>query len=147
MLNVYVAASQSDLEKAFSLRAKVFIDEQNVPPELEIDEFEDEAVHFLVIDEAYNITVGAGRMRNIENIAKIERICVHKDYRNQNIGTLIMEKIEAYAKHKHFSKCMLEAQVQAIPFYEKIGYEICSTEFLDAGILHRKMEKSFVNNH
>ncbi|MBP2241206.1 putative GNAT family N-acyltransferase [Cytobacillus eiseniae] len=138
-MEVKIVSSKKELEEAFSIRKKVFVYEQNVPIEEEIDQYEEKAVHFLLYND--NTPIGAGRFRTVDGIGKVERICVLSDERKSGSGKAIMEKIEAYAKNEGFSALKLNAQTHAIPFYSKLGYEIISEEFLDAGIPHRTMKK------
>ena len=140
MINVKVVETEQEKELAFSIRKKVFVEEQGVPEHLELDEFDESAVHFIV--EKDGQTIAAARLREMEpGIGKIERVSVLKEQRGNHLGILIMEYIETYAKEHHWQKLKLNAQVYAISFYEKLGYVITSPEFLDAHIPHRAMEK------
>ncbi|OLN23859.1 GNAT family N-acetyltransferase [Domibacillus antri] len=128
-------------EDAFSVRTTVFVDEQNVPPALEIDELEEEAVHFVLYDDNMD-PCGAGRFRTVGEYGKVERICVLKEARGNGAGNLIMDAIEQHAATiSGLTALKLDAQVHAIPFYEKRGYQVISGEFLDAGIVHKTMTK------
>ncbi|MBY0120990.1 GNAT family N-acetyltransferase [Bacillus sp. S/N-304-OC-R1] len=136
---VKVTENHQELEDAFSIRKTVFIHEQHVPEEEEIDQYDDTAVHFVQYDGPKPI--GAGRFRTIDRVGKVERICVLKEHRKTGAGKQIMKKIEGYAKEHGIEKLKLNAQTHAIPFYSGLGYEIISEEFLDAGIPHRTMQK------
>ena len=126
-------------EDALSVRRQVFIDEQQVPEELEIDEFEEDAVHFVAYHD--ELPVGAGRMRLKNNKAKAERICVLSSCRGLNVGRTLMDALENEAQKDGAHEVVLHAQTQAIPFYQKLTYTVTSSEFLDAGIPHREMRK------
>ncbi|NUK28809.1 GNAT family N-acetyltransferase [Parageobacillus sp. VR-IP] len=142
-MNVVVGRkSDSSLYKdALLVRRIVFIEEQRVPEEEEIDEFEQEAMHFVLYDGEK--PVGAGRFRLIDNgLGKIERICVLPSYRGRGAGKLIMETIEQFAKKQGVPKVKLNAQTHAEPFYQKLGYQTVSDVFMDAGIPHVTMVKS-----
>ncbi len=128
------------MDKVFWVRQVVFVDEQQVPLEMEIDEFEDNCTHFLAEHEGK--PVGAGRVRELSGYGKIERICVLDTCRGLKGGVAIMAAIETEISLMGLTKCKLEAQVHAIPFYEKLGYEIRSEVFMDAGIPHRLMVKN-----
>lgn len=128
------------LEQAFLIRKKVFVDEQNVPLDEEIDEFEERATHFLVFSDN-NIPIATSRMRNVGGKAKIERVCVLAEYRKLHIGKKLMEFMEKLAVKNKFKAIILYAQNQALNFYKSLGYQVCSEQFLDAGIKHCKMEK------
>ncbi|MCU9612413.1 GNAT family N-acetyltransferase [Caldibacillus lycopersici] len=137
-MNVIVVENKEQLQDAFKIRTIVFVEEQNVPPEEEIDQFEKESTHFVVYSDEKD-PIAAGRFREHEGYGKIERICVLPSYRKYGIGKLIMEQIIAYAKENHFSKLKLNAQTHAIPFYEKLGFRAVSDIFMDAGIPHKTM--------
>jgi predicted GNAT family N-acyltransferase len=135
-----LALSNEEMNSVFQVRRIVFIDEQNVPEDLEIDDLEESSTHFLAMDGER--AVGAGRFRIKDGYGKIERICVLKEERGRKIGQLLMSRIEEHARKLEMQTVKLEAQVHAIPFYEKLGFEVCSDEFMDAGIPHRLMAKS-----
>ncbi|SCC01631.1 Predicted N-acyltransferase, GNAT family [[Bacillus] enclensis] len=139
-LNVEIAQSESQFEEVFSVRKTVFVQEQNVPLEEEIDEHENQSTHFILYDG--DRPAGAGRFRLLDGIGKVERICVLKSLRGKGAGREIMQAIEQYAAGRSISKLKLNAQTYAIPFYERLGYEVVSEEFMDAGIPHRTMIKT-----
>lgn len=138
-MEVKLVTNKKELEDAYNVRKIVFVEEQKVPMELEIDEFESEAAHFVLYDN--DEPIGAGRFRIIDNIGKVERVCVKKEKRKSGAGQIIMEKIEQYAQEKGLPKLKLNAQIQAIPFYSRLGFTVSSDEFLDAGIPHKTMFK------
>ncbi|WP_059173299.1 GNAT family N-acetyltransferase [Bacillus sp. FJAT-27445] len=139
-MNVVLISSEKEKQDAFSVRRKVFVDEQQVPEEEEIDQYEDDCAHFVL----YNVTEpqGAGRFRIVDGYGKVERICVLAETRGTGAGKAIMRKIEEYAKEQGVTKLKLNAQVHAISFYAGLGYEVASDEFLDAGIPHKTMLKT-----
>lgn len=138
-MTVKVVENQKELEDAFSVRKIVFVEEQNVPLEEEIDQYEDNATHFVMYHEGS--PVGAGRFRVVDGYGKVERICVLKEARKTGAGKAIMIAIESYADTQGLHKLKLNAQTHAIPFYAGLGYEVVSEEFLDAGIPHKTMMK------
>ncbi|MDQ0153967.1 GNAT family N-acetyltransferase [Robertmurraya andreesenii] len=138
-MNLKLVKNNQELENAYRIRKVVFVEEQQVPVEEEIDHLEAESKHFVLYD--HNEPVGAGRFRVVDDYGKVERICVLKEKRGTGAGRVIMEGIEAFAKSKGISKLKLNAQTHAIPFYENLGYEVISEEFMDAGIPHRTMAK------
>lgn len=129
------------LEDAFFVRKAVFVEEQQVDVEEEIDQYEDCSVHFVLYNEQEQ-PIGAGRFRELDGYGKIERICVMSNARQSGAGKQIMATIEDFARENRFQQLKLNAQTQAIPFYEKLGYHIVSEEFMDAGIPHRTMVKN-----
>ncbi|MBT2729335.1 GNAT family N-acetyltransferase [Bacillus sp. ISL-75] len=138
-MTVKIVENQKELEDAYSVRKIVFVEEQNVPLEEEIDAYEDEAKHFVMYDEGSPIA--AGRFRFVDGYGKVERICVLNKARKTGAGKTIMNAIEDYARQKDIHKLKLNAQTHAIPFYAGLGYEIVSEEFMDAGIPHKTMGK------
>lgn len=136
-----IVQNQQQLEEAFSIRKTVFVEEQNVPLEEEIDQFEEESVHFLLYSEQ-DQPIAAGRFRVVDGYGKVERICVLDERRGTGAGKYMMESIDAYAEQNGINKLKLNAQTHAIRFYENLGYEVVSEEFLDAGIPHRTMIKT-----
>lgn len=140
MVYAKIVESKKEYEDAISIRRKVFVEEQDVPLHMELDEYEETAVHFIAYDG--EIPFGAGRIRKMEKaLGKIERVCVLPSYRGKKLGNLMMQCMEDYATTQHIQKLKLNAQSYALPFYEKRNYIISSPEFLEAGIPHRAMEK------
>lgn len=136
-----VVQTPKEQEDAFFIRKVVFVEEQHVPTDLEYDEFERTAIHFVTYDE--DKPVGAGRLRFVDGVAKVERICILPSYRGKSVGRRLMETIEQEAHKQGYNTFKLNAQVQAMPFYEKLGYTNISQEtFMDAGIPHVEMRKS-----
>lgn len=128
---------------ALAIRYKVFVDEQKVPADLEIDEFEDSSLHLVLYEE--NQPVATARIYELANDTyKVQRVAVLKEHRTSGIGTLLMQEIERKAKTLKAVKLTLGSQNSAIPFYEKLGYEISSDEFMDAGIPHHSMTKTLL---
>lgn len=138
-MQVIKAVTDEQLQDAFNVRTTVFVNEQKVPAELEIDDLEKEATHFVLYDGEH--PVGAGRFRQVDHFGKVERICVLREYRKHGAGMSLMRAIEDYAKDFDLGSLKLNAQISAIPFYEKLGYTVVSDEFMDAGIPHKAMEK------
>ncbi|MBB6448502.1 putative GNAT family N-acyltransferase [Geomicrobium halophilum] len=138
-MKVEIADNDEEIKSVREIRSKVFIDEQNVPPEEEWDEYEKDSVHFLA--EVSGKRAGAGRVRFHEGLGKAERICVLKEFRGTGLGKEIMHALEAYVAKQGGYGVILNAQTHATAFYERLGYKVTSDEFLDAGIPHVVMEK------
>ncbi|MFW2945743.1 GNAT family N-acetyltransferase [Bacillus velezensis] len=135
-----IAKTEKQLNDAFFVRKEVFVKEQHVPEEEEIDQFEDTSEHIVIYDGGQ--PVGAGRWRMKDGHGKLERICVMKSHRSLGVGAVIMQALEKAAAAKGADSFLLHAQTQAVPFYEKQGYRVTSgEEFLDAGIPHLEMIK------
>ncbi|WP_114570612.1 GNAT family N-acetyltransferase [Exiguobacterium flavidum] len=128
------------------IRERVFVEEQGVPRELEYDEHDATAIHLLVLDENGR-PVATGRTRPYdEDKMKVERVATIAALRGKGFGYELMSAMERVARREGRMILTLGAQVQAIPFYERLGYSIVSEEFEDAGIPHRTMEKRIEEN-
>jgi predicted GNAT family N-acyltransferase len=124
-------------QQILSIRAQVFIIEQGVPAELEVDEQDPLSRHLLLFEE--DTPIATGRLTPDGHIG---RLAVLKPYRQKGYGTQIIKQLEQTAAENGLSQVALGAQIQAINFYEKLGYLICSEIFIDAGIKHRMMKKT-----
>lgn len=109
---------EKEYEDAIKIRRKVFVEEQDVPLHLELDEYDADAVHFVAYDG--DTPFGAGRIRVIEpGIGKVERVCILPDYRGKNLGNLMMQCMEDYSTSAGITKLKLNAQSHAILFMKK----------------------------
>ncbi|MHC5279234.1 GNAT family N-acetyltransferase [Listeria kieliensis] len=141
-MTVQKVTTEQMRQDALQIRNDVFVKEQHVDPELEWDEFDTDPETVMFVDYDLDQTpLATGRFRTLNGYGKVERICAQKAARGKGSGRKIMEAIEAEAKAQGVSKLKLGAQVTAIPFYEKLGYEVCSDIFMDAGIEHKEMQK------
>lgn len=118
------------------IRRRVFIEEQNVPEELEWDEYDADSIHILASNEK-NSPVATGRMKADGHIG---RMAVLDEYRNKGTGSAILKLLLSSATDMKLKKVYLHAQISAIPFYQKHGFSTCSEEFMDAGIPHKSMQ-------
>lgn len=123
--------SFADIKK---IRTEVFIKEQHVPEELEWDEFDDKATHFLAYYD--NEPVATARLLNNGYIG---RMAVLKAYRNRNIGGNMLKYTLEFAAKKSIINIKLSAQKHAVNFYEKHGFIVASDVYMDAGIPHYTM--------
>jgi predicted GNAT family N-acyltransferase len=129
---------------AFAIRKKVFVEEQQVPPEEEFDEFEEASQHFLA---SYNdIPVATARWRHTEKGIKLERFAVLKDYRDKGVGSKILEAVlsDVIPFQK---KIYLHAQITAVKFYERAGFEKHGDIFSECDILHYTMIYNYGNKN
>ncbi|NJP39173.1 GNAT family N-acetyltransferase [Alkalicoccus luteus] len=141
MITVKPAVTDEELADTRLIRHSVFVVEQGVPSEREVDEHEDVSLHFILY--ADEKPAGTGRLRPVSEGAKVERVCVLRHLRGSGHGAAIMKEMEKAAIEKNFQKLLLHSQTHAQDFYKNLGYKIVSEEpFMDAGILHVKMEKT-----
>lgn len=129
--------NEEEFKKALKVRFRVFVDEQEVPRDLERDEKDEEAVHIIAQNESK--TVGCGRIVFSEDKGKIGRVAVDKSWRKQGIGSCICRELMIIAEERGYDKLILHAQVDSVEFYEKLGFEIVGDIFEEAGIDHKKM--------
>ncbi|WP_026571082.1 MULTISPECIES: GNAT family N-acetyltransferase [Sediminibacillus] len=138
-MQVKQVATEAEQKQAYQVRNTVFVEEQNVPAELEIDDLEEKAVHFVGYENEK--PVAASRLRFVDSYGKLERICVLKEYRGRSFGSQIIKEMEAAIRENGFQKSKLNAQTHAEEFYKSLGYQTVSGEFMDAGIPHVTMIK------
>lgn len=129
--------SGKQLEKAYGIRMRVFVKEQGVPEEIELDRDDKRAVHFLAF--AAGKAVGTARVVISHGNAKIGRMAVLRSYRGRGIGKKLLKQAVAMAKNHGAEQIYLHAQVPAISFYEAMGFRCVGPVFKEAGIPHRKM--------
>lgn len=126
------------MSRAFPIRKAVFIEEQNVPEELELDEFDPQALHALLqFDQQW---IGTARLVDLaKGQAQIGRMAVLAQYRRQGFGKQILEEMILAARQKGVTSLVLHSQVNAIPFYGKLGFIAQGPIYDEAGIPHRNM--------
>lgn len=132
--------NDQQLKDAFGVRRRVFIEEQQVPEDLELDEHDNLAVHFIGYQN--NEPIAAARLRFVEENGKLERICVMKEFRGRSFGRQMIEAMEKRIQIEGLKQAKLNAQTHAEDFYRSLGYETISGQFMDAGIPHVTMIKT-----
>lgn len=131
-----------DPAECMAIRYEVFVGEQNVPLDLERDELDATAIHLLARDG--DRPVGAARIVIKGDTGKIGRVCVLKRARGTGLGAaLIREALTILRDTPGVSRAALGAQIDALGFYEKLGFTAYGDVFDDAGIDHRMMELRF----
>jgi len=129
--------TRREFERAFSIRVRVFVREQGVPREIELDSEDRRAIHYLAFigDRA----VGTTRVLIQRGEAKIGRMAVLKSYRSRGIGRALLRRAVSLARKNDVKAIFLHAQVPVIGFYKKMGFRCVGRTFTEAGIPHRKM--------
>ena len=122
-----------------AVRVTVFVEEQNVPVDLEMDDRDALCVHALVQEN--DRPVGAGRI-DLLHQGKVGRVAVLRTCRGRGIGKAMMSVLEATARQAGLAQVWLNAQISAQSFYESLGYETSGDPFLEADILHCRMQKT-----
>ena len=135
---ILIAPWQEAYKQAYAIRQKVFIEEQGVPRELELDEYDPMAWHALAFSG--DQCIGTGRLIELsQNAGQIGRMAVLTDFRGQGFGKAILMKLIELATNRGISMLTLHSQVSAIPFYEKFGFIVQGSIYEEAGIPHRNM--------
>ena len=142
---IRILKSKEELNLGFALRIEVFVKEQNVPMELELDEKDnsENTVHIGYFND--NKLIGVARLIDLDkDVIHIGRVVIDKEYRGQGIGRELIIGCENIAQQILKRKIIIElsAQIQAENFYKSLGYNrVNDTIYLDAGIEHVDMMK------
>jgi predicted GNAT family N-acyltransferase len=135
--SVKAVSSEQERKAAYGIRLCVFVDEQRVPREIELDRDDAHARHLLAVVSSK--VVGTARVVLRRGSAKIGRMAVLKRHRHKGIGTQLLKRAVRAARQSGARKIYLHAQVAVIGFYEKLGFRCVGPVFEEAGIPHRKM--------
>ena len=126
-------------EPLSALRHQVFVIEQGVPVELEIDGEDNAACHVAALIDNSQV-IGTGRMLAS---GKIGRMAVRSDMRCQGVGRAVLDALINEARTQGLAGVSLGAQLSAIAFYQRAGFSCQGDVFIDAGIDHRQMVLGF----
>ncbi|NGX63727.1 MAG: putative N-acetyltransferase YjcF [Candidatus Anoxychlamydiales bacterium] len=143
-------ADIDEYQKCLDIRNKVFIEEQKVDKDIEIDEHEKEATHFLVSVNERAVATGRFRIKN--SFLKFERMAVLKDCRGMKLGSKLLNymKETGFEKYPRYLQ-ITHAQKGAVSFYEKNGWVKIGKSFIEANIEHFLMinvlkDKKYIEN-
>ena len=138
-MNLVIERSD-DLTTCLAIRYTVFVVEQDVPVEIERDEYDATAIHILA--KLDGNPVGTARIVLVDDTGKIGRVAVLADHRATGLGRKLIETcLEALSKLPTVTTAKLGSQTHALGFYEKLGFTAEGPEFDDAGIPHRMMTR------
>lgn len=127
-----------DLTEAYTIREKVFCDEQGYSLDMELDEQDKESLHVILCNE--NIPFATGRLYwTSSDTIRFGRIAVLKEFRGNGIGKIILEVMMKKANSMGAKHLELDSQCYAIGFYEKSGFHICGDEHMDGHVPHKMM--------
>jgi predicted GNAT family N-acyltransferase len=132
---------ESDVQASLALRTEVFVAEQGVAPEEEVDDRDGEALHLLAFDGAELVGTCRLLFDDGERV-KLGRMAVRRERRGQGIAALLLDQADAEARKAGAARIVLGAQLPAVSVYERAGYERRGEVFLEAGIEHVWMEKA-----
>lgn len=146
-LSIREAASQEDLDIAFEIRRRVFVDEQNVMPEHERDAVDDHAVHVLAsLDGAPVATARLFIDAQDGQTAWIGRLAVLPESRRNGVACAILEYLLDWSRRHRIERVRLHAQEYVCRLYQKLGFEPSGDVFLEENIPHIEMELHLVEN-
>jgi len=138
MVYIREADYESDRAVLMKVRFRVFVEEQHVPPSLETDDRDPFCIHLLVFED--HEAIATGRI-DLDQDGKIGRVAVLASKRRQGIGAAVMARLHEIGKRNGLNKVWCHAQVTAVPFYERLDYQIIGETFYEAGIEHVRMER------
>ena len=136
-ISAFTTNYKSNHKEICEVRFKVFVDEQNVPEELEIDGFDDEATHVLILFD--DKAIGTGRILTDGHIG---RVAVLKKFRGKGVGKLIMKMLIEWAQENQLKTLWLSSQWHARGFYIDLNFTCTGDKFEEAGIDHIKMTRA-----
>lgn len=119
-----------------AVRTEVFVYEQQIPPDLEVDSLDWRSQHVLARHDGKPI--GTGRLTPD---GRIGRVAVAKLWRRQGVGFCVMQVLLDLARQNAHPQVVLSAQCHAVRFYERLGFQPEGDIFIDVGIPHITMRK------
>lgn len=132
-------ALPADLPGAREVREQVFVHGQGVPPELDRDGRDEDAVRAVALVDGE--VVGTGRLLAGDDVGVIGRMAVLPGHRAAGIGAQLLATLERAAVHSGLSRVELHAQLTARGFYDRAGYRACGEPYVEAGLEHVTMDK------
>lgn len=133
--SIKAANWQTDKTALRAIRSEVFIEEQQVPVEVEWDDHDEHSYHWLALDEQNN-PIGSCRLLTDGHIT---RMAVVKSQRGNGVGAALLQAALDQARTDNWFEVSLSAQLHAIPFYQKAGFIAQGPEYMDVNIPHRTM--------
>lgn len=147
MFVAHTKDTMSDLYlDALKIRNQVFVREQGVPLDREIDNYEAYTIHFVLFQDTETPMATVRLLPLEDGKIKVQRMAVLKEFRKKGLGKVIMEAAETFANEHDYQQLVLGAQLTARDFYQRLGYQAEGDIFLDAGIEHVTMTKTLQNN-
>ena len=123
--------------QAAPIRFAVFVEEQGVPRDIELDDMDDRCLHAVAFQEG--IAIGTARLLTDGHIG---RMAVLKAWRGRGIGGRLLDSLIQAARRRGDREVALSAQVHAVPFYRAHGFVEEGGEYLEAGIRHQAMRRA-----
>ena len=124
---------------ASPLRYEVFVNEQEIDPELEWDAADETAVHAVIVNKLGQAVATGRLLQPQSHVAQIGRMAVNKALRGGSLGRLVVSTLIDKARQRGDREVLLHAQCSAEGFYRRLGFTAHGDIFLDAGIEHIEM--------
>jgi len=140
-LTVKLVETEEEMEGALSVRFRVFVAEQQVPMDEELDEFDSSATHAIVLSQGEVVATGRIVYGNEDSAARIGRMAVDMEWRRKGLGGRLLTFLEEEAASRGVSTYILNAQEYVKQFYANHGYVERGETFLEADIVHILMRK------
>lgn len=143
MITIEIAKKQQNpqnYQAALAVRQTVFVAEQGFESAIEVDQHDENALHFVLYENQNPI----GVLRLFQTAPaqfKIGRVAILKSHRHQQLGQKLMQAAIEWARSRHIKKLTLSAQQQTLGFYRALGFEAEGELDLEEGVLHQKMSK------
>jgi predicted GNAT family N-acyltransferase len=139
-LRYKLVISEAELKEALDVRRKVFIEEQHISQQLDLDGRDEEALH-IVVKDGDSVVATARVLLADDDRAKIERMAVLQPYRRKGIGRKIISFLVEWLKGRQVDEVFVHAQYPVRGFYRSVGFEEQPPPFREANIKHVRMRK------
>ena len=138
---VIIVQTQRHREDAFAVRIAVFVDEQQIPREEELDDLDETAIHCVGYVDGTPIAAGRLVVSDDDSYGKIGRMAVLKEHRGTGVGALVLDTLEREGATRGLKQFRLSAQLSARGFYDRAGYIADGDVYDEVGIPHIAMVK------
>ena len=135
------ARARGEVEGAIALRERVFVVEQGVPAEEELDGRDEEALHLVAVEPG-GLVVGTLRLLFDGETVKVGRVAVDAAHRRRGIAAAMLAEALAEAERRGCARARLASQVEAVALYERAGFAVEGDVFEEAGIPHVWMSRA-----
>ena len=140
IITVKLVTTKEEMDAALAIRQRVFVEEQGVPPQEEIEEADATAIHVLTL--IYEHPIGTGRLVTLPfSEVKIGRMAVEQGWRRRGVGSHLLSFLEEQARLQGMIRAVLNSQTYVTAFYSHHGYSVEGEMFMEAGIEHIRMTK------
>lgn len=120
------------------IRYLVFVEEQQISQEDEFDHLDTDGTYYVVIYNDQKQPISTARFVDDldpnEETFRICRVATIKEARGQGLGSQCIQALEKFGAQKGFKKCLIHADITALPFYQSLGYQECSEHFMEDGV-------------